>query len=301
MANMEQFGRSIEVVAGIQGSEGFQVTADPATLSATGRPPRIDFRVTDKADGKPTRGSVTLYNPPDELISDLLSGEDAFLRLSAGYRGNIEPLFSGEPIRDGSGVTRSERGDLQLTVAALAGGARFRDATFSASLAGRQSVRDLAERFATEGGWRIGRNDIPTSAVYPRGFFDAGDTVAALERLARYTGMDLAFSGSTVNFLDMRTDPPAGAESVPLFSSKTGIEGPGNLVGSVQRTDEGLKFRAFLVGGLAPGDQALVEHYDYVRREFVRERLVLRDVTYVGSNYGRQFYIEGVGRAVQVG
>ena len=288
-----RFGRVVEVVAGVQGEQGYRLRAEPLVVSDVPAP-RIDFNVAYKTDGKPNKGEITLYNPPQELISDLLRGEDAFISLSAGHVNNVGFIFAGHPIKDGVDVDIVGSSDLRVRVLAMGNIRQYRTALSQISLSGQQNVRSLVSEIAVDGGWTVGRNDIPTDLQYPRGFAFAGNSAVALEKIASYAKMDILFAGDTVSFLD----PTAGDESqelVPVFSNAADRM---NLIGTVAKRVEGYQFKGVLEPGLLPGDQVVLEFFDYASNVNRRERIVLRDVTYNGSTHGKTFEISGVGRPV---
>lgn len=284
------YGRVIEVVTGIQGRDGFRVKTRPVP-DQSGL--RVDFKVDFKTDGKPAKATATIYNPPRQMMSDLLQGEAAFLSIEAGYLKRLGVVFAGKPARDGIEVERGDRGEVKLEIVAHAGGARYRSAATSISRGGRQEAKALAADIATRAGYKVAKNQIGDSEIYPRGFIFAGKASEALAQIAAFTQTELFIEGDTVSFLS--PTPGRSSEFVTSFSSKQ--ENP-NLVGTPVWTDKGLKFQGLLEPTLRPGDQVLVEFFDLSKGQFVRHRLSLREVSYKGSNYGKEFYISGVGKVV---
>lgn len=289
------FGRVIQVITGIQGQPGFKVLAEP--LIVTDIPAlRVDFNVKYTTDGKPSKATAVIYNPPDQMIADLLEGENAFLGISAGYVGRYGDIFSGIPVRDGTDVEKASGGDVKLTIAALSGGPRYRTALAQISLAGRQQAKDIAEKLVIDAGWTMGRNDIDPAIVYPRGYVSTGNAAENILAVARYSKTEFTIIGDEVSFLGISSDAGANQQEVTKFSSKPDL---GNLIGNVSRTDKGLKFRGLLEPGIYPGSLVSLEHYDLRKRDWVNERVILREVTYVGSNYGSDFFVECSGKAIK--
>lgn len=287
----ELYGRVIEVVTGIQGQQGFRVETRPVP-DQSGL--RVDFKVRFKADGKPPQAQVTIYNPPKRMISDLLRGEDSFLSIEAGYLRRVGLIFAGKPIRDGVEIERGQHGEVTLQVVAHSGGARYREATTGLSVGGRQSAKRLAEDVARRAGYVVGKNQIDTAKVYPRGFSFSGKASAALAEIAAFTRTELFIDGDTINFLSVDADV-LPLEFVPVFSAK---QDRPNLVGTPVWGDKGLKFQGLLEPNLRPGSQVVVEFYDLTKDAFVEHRVVLREVEYSGSNFGQGFTVSCVGKVV---
>lgn len=295
MAQQELFGRVIEIIVGIQGSEGFRVLAEPAVL--TDLPAlRVDFLSEYKTDGKPNKAKISIFNPPDRMISDLLRGEEAFISISAGYTERFGLVFAGRPTRDGITVGMVGSGDVKLQIMAMAGGPTYRQAAAKMALPGRRRARDVAEQLAQDGGWTVGKNEIDPNIVYPRGFYASGDAPEVLREVARYGQVEILISGTEMSFLNP-TRINDTQEVVAVFSSRPD---KANLIGNVARTDKGrLKFKGLLEPELRPGDQVVLEFYDLKQAGWVKERVVLRDVSYRGSNYGRNFFVECSGRPIR--
>lgn len=287
----ELYGRVIEVVTGVQGEQGFRVKTRPIPQQSG---LRVDFNVNFKSDGKPASARVLLYNPPTRMISDLLRGERSFLSLEAGYLQRFGIIFAGIPTRDGVEVERASHGEVRLEITAHSGGARYRDAATSISLGGRQVAAALAEDIARRAGYVVDKNEIPDASIYPRGFSFSGKTSEALAEIAAFTRTEVFIDGDRLSFLSL-SQPRASQLSVPLFSARQ--RNP-NLVGTPTWTDKGLKFQGLLEPDLRPGKQVVVEFYDLTKDAWVKNRLVLREVQYTGSNYGQEFFVTGVGKVV---
>lgn len=290
----ELFGRVIEVTAGIQGEEGFRIVALPTTEDSRGSL-RVDFHAQYKPDGKPSKAQAIIYNPPDRMIHDLLEGERAFLSISAGYLGRFGEVFTGSPVRKGTEVTRTSGGDIKLVIAAVSGGSRYRTAAVRLSRSGRPRVKDIAEEVVTQAGWTMGRNEIDPALVYTRGFSVAGAGSEAVAAVARRGRVDVSMAGDTVHLLDPVLDTRAGVR-VAKFSARPDRR---NLIGDVTKTDKGLRFRGLLEANMLPGDQAVLEYFDFGKGAWVTTRVILVEVTYRGSNYARDHFIEGVGRPLR--
>ena len=258
---------------------------------------RIDFAVVDVVgDGKPARAVVTICNPPDRLVADLLTGETAFISVAAGYGSRAGLIFAGKPMRDGVEFSR-DKADTKLKVTAMTGGTAYRDTYSTISLNANASVVSLVEQLCLDMSFTIVKNDIPASLTYPRGFSHAGTAASALSRLSRYAKVHMSISATgEVRFLDPNNDQvlASSQERVPLFSSVRGT-----LIGMVSKTDKGTKFRGLLVAGLSPGKQVVLEHYDALGRNLMRSTVVLRDVKYDGSTEKRNFYVTCIGRVVK--
>ena len=304
MASQELYGRVIEIVTGIQGSSGYKVTAEPAFLDGKETSLHVDFQAKYTTDGKPSKAHVVIINPPDQMVDDMLRGEDSWLSISAGYPNRFGVIFAGKPLRDGVTVSKTSGGDVKLKIVAHSGGDRYRRALAELSLSGRQTARSVVEQIVSAAGsftfpesfWEIERNDIDANIVYPRGFVWSGNCVEALQAVAEYTQTELSIVGDKVRFLN--PSPAAGDKGVEVtrFSSMTDLA---NLVGNVTRTDKGIKFVGLLEPSISPGDHVLLEFYDIRMHGWVEERIAVREVTYKGSNYGKNFFVECVGKVVR--
>ena len=83
-----QFGRSIKVQLGTEGSSGRELT---------GLRVRVTVERTDTPS--PNAGTIEIYNPAPDTVA-LMQAEDAVIRVLAGY--DIPRLlFHGDPIPDG--------------------------------------------------------------------------------------------------------------------------------------------------------------------------------------------------------
>ena len=291
-------------MTGIQGSEGYKVVAEPEFLNGKSTSLHVDFQVKYSTDGKPVTGSVSICNPPDQMVDDMLRGEDSFLSISAGYTNRFGLLFAGIPIRDGVSLSKTSAGDVKLQIVAHSGGPRYRRAVSEFSLSGRQTAQAVAEMLVDVAGtftfpeskWEIERSDIDPSIIYPRGFVWSGNCVEGLQEVAEYTQTELSIVGDKVRFLDPAASEVGDGVLVTRFSSMPDL---GNLVGSVTRTDKGVKFKGLLEPSISPGDHVLLEFYDLRMQGWIEERVAVREVTYKGSNYNKDFYVECVGKILR--
>lgn len=291
---MENYGRTVEIITGIQDLIGYRTLHLPVTLSSDPNQPKVSATVNYALDGTPGNAAVNIYGPPPEMVKDLLSGERAFLRISAGYNGVLKEVFSGRPTKDGTKAVRLEDGGVRLTISALSGGSKYRLATVRISER-YAKVRPLFERVVKEAGWQMGRNDIPEALEYPRGICWPGDASELLKRMATYAGCELLISGDVISVIDPTKDLPDGVEEVPFFSSWNR-----NLIGSVAHTDKGVTFSALLEdGSLRPGKQVVLGYYSIATNEPVQERGVLRDTSFHISTHEDAFRIQGVLRPVR--
>lgn len=288
---MDLYGRRIQVIVGSEGQIGRLFFNDGASKHDL----RVDFRAHFPMDGTPSTASVTIYNPPRQTLFDALRGEDVVMSIRAGYaNGALSDIFSGRTVRDEASVTLKD-GEVILTVNAASGGSAYREAFATVGRDGHASARRIAEDICEQAGFKLGVADFD-DAVRPRGYYYAGYAAAALRDLARSTGTALSFDGDTVNFTDLNK-ASTGEVKVPLLSMTNG-----NLLDMPDRVQGGTRFRALLSGGLRPGSEVVLEYVDLTtgnsQLRATRERLRLLEVTYTGSNYGAEFYVEGVGRAL---
>lgn len=292
------FGRHIVIHAGKQGQEGTRIETFPVNLTGERTHSlHVEFAVTASTDGAPARLDLTLYNPPEKLVNDMLSPSGTgFVSVAAGYIDQPDSeIFAGSPVPGGARLTR-EGGDIVLTIEALSGGTRYRDASVVLGRRGRVLARALAEQVATDAGWTVGRNEIPADLVYTRGYAATGSAARVLEQIAYYADVEVVYPyGDLVEFLDPNKVIPPGFEQGVRFSTAAG-----NLIGYPTYDNEGRwSFDGLISPGLAVGRQVVLRVPDLMAKDtFVDIRLQIQELSFKGSNFNNEFYVHGVGRRV---
>lgn len=287
------FGRIIEIVGGLQGEKGTRILALPFSRE-NGDSLHVDCDVSASTDGQPAKLSMTVFNPPRKFAQDLLSGGRGFVSVRAGHEDSaLVPIFAGIPVLGGCDLKRESTNDVVLKVDALAGGTRYRDAAISVGNQGYIKARDVANEVATSAGWVVGRNQIPATVAYPRGFAAGGSAARALERICRYAGVELSFPyGDRVDFL--LTSAPGGSEvAVRLSHDK------GNLIGYPTYTDDGrISFDALVAPGIEVGKQVVLRYNDLLSDRTIQPRLLVQETKWSVTNYGQNFYVHAIGKPV---
>lgn len=294
---MMAFGRHILIHAGKQGQEGTRIETHGVNLDGEGTPSlHVGFSVVSSSDGAPARADIQIFNPPERLVRDMLAPGVGFVSVAAGYGDQADAqVFAGSPVPGGARFTR-EAGDLLLTIEALSGGTRYRDASVALGRQGRVTARRVAQEIAEQAGWSVTRNEIDPDIVYPRGFASAGSVARTLEKIAAYAGVEVVYPfGDHIEFIDPAKTVPPGFEPGVRFSTKAG-----NLIGFPLQADDGRwSFDGLISPGLAVGKQVVLESPDLLRRNtYVDMRLQIQELSFKGSNYMTEFYVHGVGRRV---
>ena len=284
---LAQPGRSVEVIGGLLGEEGYRILHEPVA-QREGLQPRIDATVSYKTDGKPASAEITLYGPPPGLAADLLQGERrAFVGLRAGRGNTLSTIFAGRPSLRGVDLTETSDGSLVLKISALSGGRKWRRSLVSISQSGRVPLARLAQDVAEQAGWRVDRNDINPELSYTHGFAATSLGPDVLNQICRDAAVDLLVLEDSVSFVNLNRVLDVGMDDVPLFS-----QADGSLVGFPKNSDKGASFTAIFSGFLRPGDRAVLEYPSLLTGQTLREIVTLRDVQYKISTHESAFYMD---------
>lgn len=249
--------------------------ADPQTRA------RIDFELKH-ALGETPEGSVTLYNPPDGFASVL--NRNSFVRVAAGWEGNLGTVFAGTPPKDG--VKLSEGRDITLAIKVAPNAAdRWRRAV-SLTSRGQKSYTDAVTDCITGMGFQVGTLDLSEAPAYlARGLVFEGPGWRALRTLAASANADVVFDGDTVHVILPDKGIPAGMEEIPKFSQAAD---EGNVIGSVERTDKGLEITTFFDLRLRVGGRAAFSWYDRFTGKDMNGVFVITGVHHKASSHGTE-------------
>lgn len=257
-------GRVVQVELGVAGAPGRRISDL-----------RISFRAKHSTSSEPNTATVQVYNVAPETAA-LAQRQGATVRVLAGYQSSTpRQVFEGD-ILAGGAVLRRQGPDRVLEIEA-ADGLRSLQRTVTLSAVRGVTVEALLGQVLAQTGWARGVVSIDTTTTLPQGVTHVGPPGPVLDRITRATGGAWYVRDGALYVT------PAGAavpESAPLLSSVSG-----NLVGSPEPTDEGVKVTALLDAGLRPGRRFVVES------EAVSGTYVATDVEFVGdAGWDTPFY-----------
>jgi hypothetical protein len=252
---------------------GLVFFGDPLTRT------RVDAEVTYSVQETPA-ATVTVFNPPDGFAASVRRG--SLVRVSAGWNGALGVIFAGTPVPDGVEVDADNR-DVQVKIKIRPGNDAWRKAV-SVVRRGQASYRDTVAGIVADMGLTLGELDLSLAPTYlPRGFAWEGPGWRALRTLAASASCEIAFDGTTVNFVRTAQGLSSNLESVPKFTqSSTG----GNIIGSPKYTDKGLAFEVIFDPRVSLGRRIALEFYDKFNGRQVRGVYVPTAVQHNFSSHG---------------
>lgn len=259
------FGRKVSLQIGPDGGAGKDFSGF-----------RVRFRVEMNRKSTPNKATVEAYNLAPDSIS-LFQAPGAVVRVLAGYDAPMQ-IFRGSPVKAGVLVQR-EGPDRVLHVEAQDGGAEWSkrvNLSYATDTTSAQIVTDLAAAL----GVPVGLIESGTAFSLSQGVVLTGPASGALDRLCLSLGLRWYIRDGALVVASGST-----GELAVCFSSVTG-----NLIGSPQRTKEGVEITGLLAPTLRPGKPFRVISEE-VNGDFVCDSLVFQG----DSGWDRDFYVVAKG------
>lgn len=198
----QQFGRIVEVTAGKSTGGVTRTWSDLA----------IKFECERSDKKKPSPGKVTLYNLDDESRG-LLSGDDAQISVSAGYRtaGGPARLFSGD-LQSVKHAYDSKEAEWVTELEARDGGTLWDTGAVSESFADGASSSDVLKRIAVSLGVALRLAPGLPEVTFPDGLMVAGLVRTSLSRVCEAAGLEWSLQDG-----ELVVTPQGGAVGGQVF------------------------------------------------------------------------------------
>ena len=250
----------------------------------------INFEVEKTTKREPNKALIRIYNLSERRRQSLSS--DADIVLTAGYRGLISTIFSG----DAREIYTSRIGpDIVTTIEAEDGGRSYRQAQISASF--ESGVRAADIMAACVDAMDIGRGNLSEISQYIRedggidtyseGYTATGPAWRVLDGIVRSAGLTWSVQSGVLQL--KRNNRPVQTRSIRL-SEGTGLIGsPTKEVGQRRRrASQSAKYNAvaMLIPGLDPGRIVVIES------RLVNGGFVIKKAKYTGSTFGEEWHAE---------
>lgn len=274
------FGRKIVFEIGESGGEG--------VLFSNEQGYDLEFDVKYDCSGEPPAASCTIYNPPREFGAFMRRVEaNSFVGISAGYGKQFARLYAGNVVPKSIHFSKNEA-DWSILFECVSAGSKYRDSIYSNGAAETKTFEALFRDVAASANVSVGTLDLTglASPTLPRGRIFHGAAFRLLEQLAQMAKAQLVFDGDSVSLVRY-TKGRNVLEIVPRFSAEDG-----NLIGSPEEIDKGLKIQVLLTPEILPGQQVVVEYYDKFDNANRAVRLIAQTVSHKGSNFSTEFYTE---------
>lgn len=256
------FGRDVRVTVLPSGREGVEI-----------RGLRMEFDVEKTSTSAPNSLNLKIYNLSDKTVSSI-NRRDYSLRLEAGYQESIALLYAGDVQ---TVIDEWQPPDRLTTLECGDGHSVLRTSTLFESFAAGTSARTIFERVANAMNVPLGEVRGVDDRQYVSGFSAAGSARTVLDTLCRRLKVRWSILDGVLVVLPLGE---ATREEIVVLSPDTG------LIGSPERTDEGLRFRSLLNPKLNPGRRVRIES-----RSLTGE-VVARKVRHSGDTHGDKWETE---------
>jgi hypothetical protein len=275
----------------------------------------IAFEVRKTVRAQSNKATVDLYNLA-KSTRDRFHAKRDVLRVDAGYRGVFETIYEGEINEASSGrsvpdfVTRIECGDgdeafqAQSVEQEFPAGTRVRDVIKRVAGAFTQPVPDQESpvlfgpapketkpsriRFrsidADLAALEVDLSSAGFAIVLRRAFTVSGNAAEVMDRLARMWRFDWSVQDGVFQITSYGR--AVVGESI-LLTPKTG------LIGTPLKTEQGVKFAAFLIPQVRPGVLCTIES------ENVRGSFRVEDARFLGDTEGSDWLVEAEARSLE--
>lgn len=177
---------------------------DVDALRVTGL--RCAFKITKTLTKEPNALDLSIFNL-SETSRARIQETGSFVRVTAGYEGNTDLLFSGDAMR----VTHMHNGTEWITRLQAGDGIKaLRRARVSQSFAPGTSIIDAMKKIATDTGLKTGNlvselargNVRNTLTEFAKGFVASGIAGDELDKLARTMGRDLSVQDGAIHLTE---------------------------------------------------------------------------------------------------
>lgn len=276
---MTQFGRQASVVIGSPGAGGLRISDL-----------RITFNV-QKTDGKdPNKAKIQIYNMSSKSRNLIKRSEEDFadlVYLSAGYRNgaSLENVFIGNI---SSINNRVEPPNIVTEIDALDGAKEILERKVSISFGAGTKASIVLNKVLSAFSIGSDVSNLASSSIsYANGFSFAGPADSALDKVAKFMGLDWSIQNNAIKFVE--ADKSDGSRIVSLNSSTGLIGSPQRLQGVTRKakgksasTRPGWKIKALMQPKIVPSGQIQIESNEIPQNSI----FTVSTVTHSGDTFG---------------
>lgn len=257
---------------------------------------KINFSVRKNIDAKSVdSANITLFNTADSLYNSLISVDDAYVRIEAGYPGNFGVVYEGDIMTVNLDPTSVDK---KLMITAGDGDKAINQTrltkNYNLDINLKTIAKDLVDAMKTTGGIIV--SGVANSLLLKlKGKAKAGKNISGpasinLEKILQKAGLKYIVSN---NELFIYADDTAIDSVNILLTPETGLLGSP----SIKRTEkgrkgkktivEGVNFKSFIQPGLIPGRS--IE----INSRYINGQYIVQDTTITGDTYGGEWSIQG--------
>ncbi|BBO74393.1 hypothetical protein DSCW_18100 [Desulfosarcina widdelii] len=248
---------------------------------------RTVFQIEKNSESFPNTAKITLYNLSKNSRA-MVSKEDAFVMLEAGYGDRLETLYVGDVARayvsrqGADWVTTIECGDGRNAIRRV-----HVDRSYAAGTDMKAIMQDVAKSFVEQGKVALGSMIGIESKKTERGDVLSEMSKDAMDRLTKNQGLEWSIQNNTLQVLPKNQALPAEAV---LLTPATGLVGV-PVLRDVNEGTAGIEFTALILPGIAPGRLVKIQ---CDQNQSVNGLYKLEAVDFVGDTHGQSWYAEGV-------
>lgn len=268
---MPLLGRQVILQVGADGAPGREFVSYPDSFWMT-------FEVEGNRLGKPTRATIQAANLNPDSIA-LFQAPGAVVRLLAGYDTPML-IFRGSPVKNG--VTVKREGPTRILQVEATDGGPERAARVDVSFATDTTTDTVFGVVAAAMGVPVARLDTGGKTInLSNGLVLHGTCASVLDRFA--LSMSLRWY---VRDGGLVIEPGTGTGDVAVVFSAAS----GNLIGSPQRTDQGVEVTGLLSPTLRPGKPYRVQASE-LSGDYIADY-----VKFKGDSRKQEFYVTARGK-----
>lgn len=260
-----QFGRTVRVSIGTRG--GVLTQIDKL---------RITFDVTKEKGSTANKAEVTIYNLSEATIGTVENADDPILLLEVGYGGELEQLYIGD-IGDDPGISTTQEGADRVTKIECESGAKNASTrTISRSYKAGTKQSDVLNDMIKGISDTVGEIKADIEKKFENGFSFSGLIKDGLDVITKDNDLDWSIDDDEITVLPV--DGASDSDAI-LLTSNTG------LIGTPQKTKEGVNFMALLNPRIKPGRAT------DVRSISVESIVVVEKASYKGDTHEGDFTV----------
>lgn len=241
---------------------------------------KIVFDCEKTNESTPNSAEIQIYNL-SERSRGLLEAKNTRIELLGGYRGfnangslntgtfspgTVDAIFIGDISRV---IHKVDRTDIVSTIEVEDGGNRYRQSRLNKGYPPNTRLQLILDDLVTSLGLAKGAQiDIPNK-TYANGVAMTGSAKDSLDKICKSNGLEWSIQNESVQIIQKNSNLNT---SLILLNSDTG------LIGSPDKTKEGIEFTSLLMPVLIPGKRVKIES------KFISGVYKIRKVNHKGSN-----------------
>lgn len=231
---------------------------------------RITFDIEKTNESSPNLATIGVYNLAESTRSILEQGR-AIITLECGYQGTTERVFVGNLDK----VVHVKDGPEIISTMELAdGGNRYRNARTDRAFPPNVTNRQVYNALATDMGLNQAVILGVPQKIYAHGLSLSGHSRHHLDELTRRDKMEWSIQDNSLQIIPSTL--PTSDASI-FLNSDTG------LIGSPNKTKEGVEFESLLQPRIRPGRQVELDS------KFIKGKYKVRKVNHRGDSQGGDF------------